>query len=456
MRMRLGATAAACMLLALGCSKPVKVVVTPPDIQALGRLQPEIKKELEQATAKLVRDLSNAKKWGNLGMRYEANRIPEQARTCYQEAFRLDDRNALWPYRYAIAAANADDYPEAIEWAQRSADLDSTYAPTQVRIGSWNLELGAIDAAETAFERAKELTSEQPEVWAGLARVALQRDALDLALQHVKTARSLDEETPYWKLLHGTILARLGQDTQALPLLTAGQGSRPTMLDPWSRAVQGNLAKATDTLARVREFEAQKDYTGAIRLLRGLIADRPGEARLPLHLGRTLLEAGRLKEALEVTSATLQDFPTHMEILVLHGGLLDKLGRRGEAWSYATLAMQNHRDRPDGYLLQASLLKGEKRFAEAASAAKTALDLAPWDQRSQMMLAQLYLDNKEPWKTVTLLEPALEDPNFAPPMPYFQILAKGLRGTGREDKLQALAERAQALHGDPRTQNGEQ
>lgn len=433
------------LVVACGSSTPPAI---PPDIDSLGRLQPEVREDLEEATAAVSADPTSGARWGQLGLRYEANGLPEAAWDCFREAHRLQPKDPKWPYRAGVVAKRAGDLEGSIEWLQKSLALDDTYATTYQRMGDSQLQLGRFAAAKANFQAVIGMDPARPEAWAGLAKVLLQEDQPEEALQAIEKARQIDAEGAYWKLVHGNVLVQLGREDEALPLLQAGQASKPSLQDPWSQSAQSTRSKHRDLLERGRELEAKGDYSGAVRAYRELIAMRPGEARLPLRLARTLLKAGRLEDSLQVVQDTLKEFPTYLELLVLEGALLQRLGNTQGAWDCATRALQHHPDRPDGHLFVASLHAGTSNWEGARRSAQTAFDLAPSDLRTRETLGKTLLQLERASEAADLLEAPIYEPNFQGPVSYFHLLGQCLETMGASARLQSMVSRARELHGD--------
>ncbi len=421
---------------------------TPPAIAELGRLQPEVREDLERATAAVTERPDSAQRWGQLGLRYEANGLPKAAWKCFQEAHRLEPKEPRWPYRAGVVAKRAGDLEGAITWLQTSLAIDDTYPTSYQRMADSQLQLGQFEQAKSNFQAVLGLDPNRPEARAGLAKVHLQEERLDEALDAIQKARALDGESPYWQLVHGTVLAQLGQEEEALPLLQAGQGSKPNIHDPWSQKAQSTRSKQEDLLQRGMDLEAEGDFSGAVRAYRELITLRPGEARLPLRLARTLLKAGRLEEALQVAEATLDAFPTHLELMVLRGALLHKLGRMQAAWDSASQALQHHPDRPDGHLFLTSLHAATGNWEAARHSAQTALDLAPSDVRSRETLGKVLLRMGQTQAAAECLEGPIYAVGFHAPLGYFHLLGQCLETLGETSRLQTMVKRARELHGD--------
>ncbi|MDF1838857.1 MAG: tetratricopeptide repeat protein [Planctomycetota bacterium] len=422
-------------------------VQTPPEVAALGRLMPSILEDLNQATEKVVSDPKNWDLWAQLGVRYEVHSTYGPARTCYAVAAKHIPENPRWPYRAAIVSGRLGDATAALRWIDRSIQLDAAYPTSYYRKGNWLLELGRLDEARDAYQKAADLAPKQSETWAGLARVAMQADQPDEALRQIKKARKLSSSDPYLHLLFGIILTQLGRDSEAQVHLELGQGSSPSVTDPWSRVVAVGRTAEHDLLERGNAMEAKGDFSGAIRAYREVIARRPGEVKMPLKLARTLLRAGRDDESMKLVEETLIEYPTHLDLLMFYGALLSKKNDMAGAWDACNRALEASPDRPDAYILKSSLLAREGKIQEALDAATLAVDKDPSSSRAYEVLAQRYSAAKQPWDAVRVLETAYKQDGFKPSARFYRMLMDGLTALKRQDKLPAVLQRAQADYG---------
>lgn len=420
---------------------------SPPKVAALGRLLPAIQSDLDQATAKVTQNPKDWKAWANLGVRYEIHSAPAPALTCYTVAADHMPDDAQWAYRAAVASGKAGQPDLALTWIERSLKLDPKYGTSHYRKGNWLLDLGRIEESKAAFQQAADLAPDGAENWGGLARVALQNDQPEVALNMVKKARKLSSSDPYLHLLLGITLSQLGRESEAEAHLALGQGSSPTVNDPWSRIVSKGRTREHDLLSRGQAMEEKGDWSGAIRAYREIMVTRPDEIRLPLRLARTLLKANRNDEALQLIEETRAKYPSHLDILTFHGALLSKNGDSDGAWEACNQALRVAPDRPDGYNFKSTLLAQEGKHREALAASKIAVDLAPAESRGYEALAQRYGALKEPWDAVRVLEGALDVEGFKPSKRFYQMLIQGLTAIKRTDKVPAILKKAQADFG---------
>ncbi|MBL4769642.1 MAG: tetratricopeptide repeat protein [Planctomycetes bacterium] len=419
----------------------------PPVVSSLGRLLPAIQKDLNEATAKVLQDPDNWALWAKLGVRYEINSTYGPALECYGVAAGHLPTNALWPYRAAITAGRTDDPELALLWIERSIKIDAKYPTSHYRKGNWLLEMGRLEEAQQAYQRASELGPKNSETWAGLARVALQDDAPERALELIKKARKLKPSDAYLHLLLGITLSQLGRESEAEAHLTLGQNSSPSVMDPWSRVVSQGQTRERDLVKRAKAMEAKGDFSGAIRAYREVIKARPNELKLPLRLASTLLKAKRPDEALVLVQETLERYPTHIDLLLFQGALLQKQGDSEGAWNSCQRALAAAPDRPAPYIFQSGLFAQTGKSQEAIAAARMAIDKAPMESRGYETLAQRYGAAQAPWDAVRIMESALNMDGFKPSVRFYQMLLKALKALKRPDKLAPILKRAQADYG---------
>ncbi|MFT5198631.1 MAG: tetratricopeptide (TPR) repeat protein [Planctomycetota bacterium] len=431
----------------LPCCKDSAPPPSPPDVAALGRLIPSIKEDLVEATERVRQDPDNGELWAKLGVRYEIHSAPGAALVCYAVASDHLPTHARWPYRAALSAGRTENPEVALVWIERSIELDPTYPTSFYRKGNWLLELGRLEEAKQAYQKAASLAPTHSETWAGLARVALQADEPELALALVKKARKLDSTDAYLHLLFGITLSQLERESEAVVHLALGQGSSPSVNDPWSRIASGGRTADHNLLERGRAMEAKGDWSGAIRTYREIMASRPGEVRLPIRLARTLLQAGRGREALQLVEETLIRYPSHLGLLIFYGALLIKQDDLVGAWKACTQALMTSPDRPDAYIFKSTLLAREGKHREALMAANTAVDKDPASSRAYEAQAQRYGALKQPWDAVRVLETAFQQEGFKPSVRFYQMLMEGLTAIKRPDKLPPILQRAQADYG---------
>ena len=86
----------------------------PPDPASIGDLDPEVKTLIEEQTAAVNQQRSDATRWGRLAMAYEANGRLVEAENAYAVAIELGDSEPLWRYHRALLVARRGDLQPAL------------------------------------------------------------------------------------------------------------------------------------------------------------------------------------------------------------------------------------------------------------------------------------------------------------------------------------------------------
>jgi Tfp pilus assembly protein PilF len=197
------------------------------------------------------------------------------------------------------------------------------------------------DYALAAQQRVARLKAEQSGVAAGLS-------SLD------ELARSQPAFGPGVVSAKAGLLAALGDQKQALKVLDEGLERYPDVVDL--------------RMDRVFLYDRIEREEAAIRELRALLAERPGDATIQNALGYTLADNDMgLEEAHSLIVAALAQTPDSAAVLDSMGWVLHRQGRQAEALQYLEKARKSGND-PD-----IALHIGEVQWAmnDKAAARKT-------------------------------------------------------------------------------------
>lgn len=256
-------------------------------------------------------------------------------------------------YALMLAATGRDEEARALLTPYAAGE---TVIPGAVRsLGVLDLERGDLDAATQRFEELLSTGSQSYEALYFLGSIADRRDDEELALRYygrvtggdyalaaqgrvarIKAGQSgLDEGLRYLEEFArghpelgpevvGTragLAAGLGDTARSLAILDAGLAQYPDSLDL--------------RLSRVFAYERAGDSDAAIRDLRQLLRDRPGDATVQNALGYTLADRDRnLDEAHTLVAAALEQTPDNAAVLDSMGWVLFRQGRHAEALAY--------------------------------------------------------------------------------------------------------------------------
>jgi tetratricopeptide (TPR) repeat protein len=244
-----------------------------------------------------------------------------------------------------------------------AGNLDAAQAQFETLLGTGQMSYDALYFLGIIAERRK-----QPEIAlrfysrvaggqygaAAQQRVAvIQADSsgLDAGLAHLDDlARADAAREPEVIQAKAALLASRGEEKAALQQLDAGIQKFPDSMDL--------------RMSRVFLYERTGKEEAAIRELRALLAERPGDATVQNALGYTMADHSmKLEEARTLITAALAQSPDNAAILDSMGWLLHREGRHAEALEYLERASRAGADP------EISLHKGEVQWAMGQKAA---------------------------------------------------------------------------------------
>jgi len=155
-----------------------------------------------------------------------------------------------------------------------------------------------------------------------VARIKAEQSGIDAGLRHLEEfARGQPQLGPDVAGTRAGLAMALGDTSRAMAILDAGLAQYPDSLDL--------------RMSRVFAYERRGDGDAAIRELRQLLRDRPGDATVQNALGYTLADRDRnLDEAYALIAAALAQMPDNAAVLDSMGWVLFRQGRLQEALTY--------------------------------------------------------------------------------------------------------------------------
>jgi len=272
-----------------------------------------------------------------------------------RELVMAPDADVATHLEYALMLAATGRYEEARAMLTPYA-TGETVIPGAVRsLGVLDLEQGDLDAATQRFEDLLSTGSQSYEALyflgsiadrrgdeeralryysrvAGgdyalaaqgrVARIKAGQAGLDAGLRHLEEyARGHPQAGPDVVGVKAGLATALEDPEQAMVILDAGLGQYPDSLDL--------------RMSRVFAYERRGDSDAAIRDLRQLLRERPGDATVQNALGYTLADRDRsLDEAHALIAAALAQTPDNAAVLDSMGWVLFRQGRLPEALEY--------------------------------------------------------------------------------------------------------------------------
>lgn len=150
-----------------------------------------------------------------------------------------DPSGAALHFEAGTCANTAGKVDRAIEHYWMAQTLDNTEERYPLFLGMMQLKVGDDAAATASLIRAAKLKPDLAEAWGTLAEIALKKNQLGLAAQHLEKATKLQPEVARWRLVQARIFNREGKPEQAANIVLA--------LDPATRMEPSVLALMSET-----------------------------------------------------------------------------------------------------------------------------------------------------------------------------------------------------------------
>ncbi|KAJ2950290.1 hypothetical protein O0L34_g11655 [Tuta absoluta] len=122
----------------------------------------------------------------------------DQAIKCYTEAIALDPKNHVLFSNRSAAHAKAGNYAAALEDAEKTVSLNSTWSKGYSRKGSALAYLGRYDEAIAAYEKGLELEPGNAQLATGLAETKKQAEEAQLRTQQLYAKLQANPQTREW------------------------------------------------------------------------------------------------------------------------------------------------------------------------------------------------------------------------------------------------------------------
>jgi len=425
----------------------------------LGELDASAQEAIRAAAAELDASIESPELWTRLGRLYQAHRRFQPARTCYEQRLARDPGDPKTWYALALALDQLADPEGALRALARTRELDPAYAPARWRAGRLLLGLGRLEEAEAEFAAALDLAPEDAAATVGLARVRLQEQRPDEAVELLEAYTERQPDDANARYLLGTAYRAAGRMEEAARALAAGQGGDPVQRDPWDDEILALRTGARTDFLQAVGLIGEGRVDEGIERLEALRADAPDDPLILINLHRAYRMRGELDRAIDLLiEARRLDPMDDMVHLHLAGAFRDKAHQAGDppdrallmlALESATQVCELSPTYANAHGLRGDVLADLGRTDEATAEFEQAARLDPgsamWQSKAGAALARAnrWADALVVLRRLDALQP--DQPRT------LLVLAAALANTGRVDEAREPMERAGRLGKDDPT-----
>ena len=353
----------------------------PPTLPDLSGAEPQVTAAIEKAHARVLADLSLARRWGRYATLLGVHEYAADSVIAYETAGRLDPTNFRWPYLCGVRLAQEN--PEASLAAfERALKLNDRYVPLLVGHAMMMTRQGDSEAAIAAYRRVIELNEQSVFAHARLGQRLLEAGELEQAEHHVRRAMELD---PHCRaaLTAYVMYCRIVGD-RAAAAESAQRAAGAATCDPPDTLlaeVEQQAVGTTAVLARVEGHLRDGRRAAARRELTVLIEGNPASAPARSRLAELLLENGAVQAALDQYREALVHDPALARARLGLARALSRSDRTDEARAEYEALLADHPTSADAHNGLALCLAKSGDLQGAAESFRRAVVLAPANRR---------------------------------------------------------------------------
>ena len=258
---------------------------------------------------------------------------------------------------------------------------------------------GEFEAAEIAYRKILDQSSNFAEGWYRLGMVCLNQKKLSEAIVHFERARSLNHKTADTWNLQGICLVWLNRTVEAEIAFRHAVKDAPRFAD-----AHFNHGKSLFELRRLDDAEASLLMTLQLS---------PINIPAMEFLSAIYRQMQRPLQAIECLERILQIQPTHLPALVSRSKIQAEIGQPLEAEKGYRMALLLDPNVPDAYIGLGVLLAGHRHYLEACELFRQAISIAPHSAQSHSNLGNAQRELGQVELAEASLKKAIElDPDY--------------------------------------------
>lgn len=250
---------------------------------------------------------------------------------------------------------------ERLSKKDRKKSLSDTRATRLFIDGQRFLMQEDFDRAHFYFQKALEISPDEPAINFKIAEILLRADRVDQALEYGLKAVDLDPENKYYNLVMAEAFSKNGEPAKAAEILenltSKSEENQNYILDLASLYLTaGDFDKALIAINRAEEYYGvveqltlqkqriylrKNDLESTIKEGQKLIEAHPGNSQYVLSLVEILFNNGRIDEAIDLVETSLKSYPNQPDLNLAAYALYKDKGEVQLAENMIKLAFAN-------------------------------------------------------------------------------------------------------------------
>ena len=222
----------------------------------------------------------------------------EKAETSYFRVLQLDPNyQGAW-FNIGTNSLRQDKLPAAIRYYKKEQQIHPS-AKTMVQMGKVYADMGKVDSAAYAYEKAIEIDTKNASAYMRLGHLHKDSGDITKAIKYTTSGVSLDPENLDYKYFMGSLLLLNGEPEASIPFFRSVTNKRA-----WHYWAHYNLGQAYFRIGSTVEgqlfMDKAKELQKGIQEVenwRNLANMNPDQFMLWVNLGNSLNNMGRMEEA---------------------------------------------------------------------------------------------------------------------------------------------------------------
>ncbi len=341
----------------------------------LASIDPEVRKAIEDASAKVKATPNSGPAWGRLGTVLYNHIFGTEAIACFAEAERLEPSNPRWPYFQGLVQLSRDP-PTALAKLRQAVELcrDETDGP-RLRLAELHVWLGQAPEAREQFDRLLRSNDSHPRAHLGLARLDSQAGDSAKARDHLKQAYGDPHSRKSALTLSAEMYQRAGDQTAA-------------------------------RRDRARAAEFPDDHEWPDKYLAEATQLKVGEVAR-VEIAGHLIDRGRTREAVQALEQIVRDYPQSVKGWTSLGWAQLNLKQLDAADASLKTAVTLEPEAARAWLYRAVVRFEKKDRKEAAIFLRRAIEAQPNYVLAHINLGLCLKDDGDPEGAIAAFESAL-------------------------------------------------